>query len=74
MDPLLFADHLRRIRRGRDDAPATPPSFDLAGAGRLMGAACAACLLLVMLQVAISAPASLPGLQFAAQAGEEAVR
>ena len=76
MEPLLFADHLRRMRDTTDEAPATRrQGFDLAGAGGLVGAACAAWLLLVMLQIALSAPVTLPvGLQIAVLAAEEAAR
>lgn len=76
MEPLLFADHLRRMRETADEGSETKrPGIDLAGAGRLVGAACAACLLLVMLQVALSAPAAFPvGPQLAAFAEEETGR
>lgn len=73
MEPLIFADHLRRLRKTTQEAPrAKPPAFDPGGAARLVGAACAACLLLVMLQVAMSAPlAHASGPQLSALAAQE---
>jgi hypothetical protein len=72
MDPLLFADHLRRLRDG--PASATKgQGLDLARAGGLIAAACTACLLLVMLQAALSAP--LPEApSFAALVSQEIAR
>ncbi len=76
MEPLLFADHLRRMRETARHRPQTKhPGLEIAGAVRVVGAACAACLLFVMLQAALSAPAVFQsGPQLAALAEEETGR
>lgn len=56
MDPLLFADHLRSMRESARNRPERRPAINLAGAGALVAAACAACLVVVTLQAAFSRP------------------
>ena len=56
MDLLLLADHLRSLRESGRSRAGRRPAIRLAGAGALLAAACAACLIAVMLHAAFSHP------------------
>ena len=65
MNPVLFSDHLRTLRDSARARPGGRPGLDIIGAGRLTAAACAACLLMLTIQTALSeatAPLAEPAL------------
>lgn len=60
MEPLLFSDHLRELRRPRPDArPGRAARLVISGTGATAALACVVCFIMLTLGAALSRPAEI---------------